>query len=167
MFLCFCQLYNSWRLHTLLVKVVGPYPKAYRASPLRSLRRASADLITGQCTSLPTHAVPHWQAAPFCHKRSDQNGASFLKEEGTALPGTWERHGAFPSVVTSPISPLLSYHTTHTRQKKPPASNVSLQQKGTHPLTTSGAGPSKAALAHTGRPPHKKKAFSTTKIRGR
>ena len=48
MFLCFCQLCNSWHLHPLL----GPYPKAYIASQLRSLRRAPADLITGRITSL-------------------------------------------------------------------------------------------------------------------
>ena len=48
MLLCFCQLFNSWRLHPLL----GPYPQAYRASQLRSLRRAPADLIAGRITSL-------------------------------------------------------------------------------------------------------------------
>ena len=30
---------------------LGPSPQAYRASQLRSLRRAPADLITGRCTS--------------------------------------------------------------------------------------------------------------------
>ena len=40
MLLCFCQLFNSWRSHPLL----GPYPKAYTAPQLRSLRRAPGRL---------------------------------------------------------------------------------------------------------------------------
>ena len=40
MFLCFCELWNSWRLHPCL----APYPQAHRASQLRSLRRAPGRL---------------------------------------------------------------------------------------------------------------------------
>ena len=49
-----------------LAPLLGPYPQAYRASQLRSLRRAPADLITGRIISfgLPRQRVSNVWAIP-------------------------------------------------------------------------------------------------------
>jgi len=47
MFLCFCQL--------ALAPLLGPYPQAYTASQLRSLRRAP-----GRLDHRPVHIVGYW-----------------------------------------------------------------------------------------------------------
>ena len=48
MFMCFCQLCNSWRFRPLL----GPYPKAYTAPIFAAYGVPLADLIAGQCMPL-------------------------------------------------------------------------------------------------------------------
>ena len=53
MFLCFCQL--------ALAPLLGPYPQAYTASQLRSLRRAP-----GRLDHRPVHIVGYW--APVTQK---------------------------------------------------------------------------------------------------
>ena len=74
----------------------------------------------------------------------------FLGEEGTAMGAP--RGVSLCRDITNFAIGIIS-HTTHKTEEPP--GNVSLA-KGTHPLTISGAVPSKAALAHTGRPPHNK-----------
>ena len=49
--ICFC-VSASCATAGACTPLLGPYPQAYTASQLRSLRRAPADLITGRITSL-------------------------------------------------------------------------------------------------------------------
>ena len=105
MFLCFCQLCNSWRSHLLL----RTYPQAYTGSQLRSLRRAPGRLdhrpvhivrfyfhvlvvvisciitiimllcVGGGCTSLPP-VQPPGRPAPLSG-RHDPRGGGLLASE--------------------------------------------------------------------------------------
>ena len=72
-----------------LAPLFGPYPQAYRASQLRSLRRDLADLITGRITSLV--------AFLYCHLMATQrpSGVCFV----LVLEAVWQLVSSQPAVV--------------------------------------------------------------------
>ena len=74
MFLCFCQL--------ALAPLLGPYPRAYTASQLRSLRRAP-----GRLDHRPVHIVLEEDDGPqIVVLVEDEHGTEFMFSD--AMPGT-------------------------------------------------------------------------------